>query len=121
MSECPLKSDTKRVIRELKNSNHEVRMITGDNQLTAAYIGKELAFGPSDLTLFAVPDKVNSIRWIDIDDKEVSLSKSHEEVAKLAKQYMLCINGDVLEEISSFKEISKIIKHIHIFSRTSPN
>lgn len=31
ISDCPLKPDTKRVIRELKNSNHEVKMITGDN------------------------------------------------------------------------------------------
>ncbi len=34
---------------------------------------------------------------------------------------MLCINGDVLEAISLFENISKIIKCIHIFSRTSPN
>ena len=31
ISECPLKPDTKKVIRELKASNHEVKMITGDN------------------------------------------------------------------------------------------
>jgi cation-transporting ATPase 13A1 len=31
ISECPLKPDTKRVIRELKESSHEVKMITGDN------------------------------------------------------------------------------------------
>lgn len=34
---------------------------------------------------------------------------------------MLCINGDVLDEFSTLKDISKIIKQIHIFSRTSPN
>ena len=31
ISECPLKPDTRRVINELKNSNHFVKMITGDN------------------------------------------------------------------------------------------
>ena len=31
VSECPLKPDTKRVIKELKESNHQVKMITGDN------------------------------------------------------------------------------------------
>ena len=31
ISECPLKTDTKRVINELKESRHEVKMITGDN------------------------------------------------------------------------------------------
>lgn len=78
-------------------------------------------FGPSDKSLFALAHAVNSIKWIDIDDKEVSITKSHEEVAKLSKTHMLCINGDVLEEISNFKDISHILRHIHIFSRTSPN
>jgi cation-transporting ATPase 13A1 len=31
VSECPLKSDTKRVIKEFLDSNHMVKMITGDN------------------------------------------------------------------------------------------
>ena len=34
---------------------------------------------------------------------------------------MLCINGDVLETLVGEKSASKIIKCIHIFSRTSPN
>jgi cation-transporting ATPase 13A1 len=34
---------------------------------------------------------------------------------------MLCLNGDVLEAISTFKDISLIIRQVHIFSRTSPN
>jgi len=40
VAECPLKSDTLSVIVELKESSHEVKMITGDNALTAAFIGQ---------------------------------------------------------------------------------
>ena len=39
IAECPLKEDTKAVIDELKGASHEVKMITGDNALTAAFIG----------------------------------------------------------------------------------
>lgn len=31
VAECPLKPDTKDIIQELKDSSHEVKMITGDN------------------------------------------------------------------------------------------
>lgn len=46
VSECPLKEDTKAVIEELVQSAHEVKMITGDNQLTAAYVANSLQFQP---------------------------------------------------------------------------
>lgn len=39
VAECPLKEDTAKIILELKESSHDVKMITGDNQLTAAFIG----------------------------------------------------------------------------------
>jgi hypothetical protein len=58
---------------------------------------------------------------MDIDDKLVATTKNAGEVEKLAKENMLSINGDVLDIISTNKEISKIIKSIHIFSRTSPH
>lgn len=45
VADCLLKPDTKGLIQELKESSHEVKMITGDNQLTAAFIGQELEFG----------------------------------------------------------------------------
>lgn len=71
VSECPLKPDTKRVIEELKSSRHHVKMITGDNQLTAAHIGKELKFGPSSNSLFASANHESIISWLDEDDKLV--------------------------------------------------
>jgi len=39
IAECPLKPDTLSVMEELTQSSHQVKMITGDNALTAAFIG----------------------------------------------------------------------------------
>jgi magnesium-transporting ATPase (P-type) len=64
------------VITELKSSNHEVKMITGDNQLTAAYIGQQLKFGPTDKALFAYADTDKEITWKDIDERVVGKTKS---------------------------------------------
>jgi cation-transporting ATPase 13A1 len=47
ISECPLKEDTQAVVEELVSSQHEVKMITGDNQLTAAYVAHQLNFAPN--------------------------------------------------------------------------
>jgi len=73
ISECPLKEDTKVVIDELTHSRHEVKMITGDNQLTAAYIAQQLKFCPKSegksLFVSSVIAGSGTIKWNDIDDK----------------------------------------------------
>ena len=84
VSECPLKEDTYKVIEELKASRHEVKMITGDNQLTAAYIGRQLRFGPSHNTLFAYADSDKEIDWKDIDECFVAKTKTAKDVAVLS-------------------------------------
>ena len=53
VAECPLKEDTLGVMKELKDSSHEVKMITGDNAMTAAFIGQQLNFGRGP-SVFAV-------------------------------------------------------------------
>jgi manganese-transporting P-type ATPase len=39
--DCPLKPDTRKVIKELRNSNHSTVMITGDAVLTSAEVAKQ--------------------------------------------------------------------------------
>jgi len=80
-----------------------------------------LKFGPSDSALFATGGEKGTITWVDIDDKVISKTSTPAENEKLSSNYMLCINGDVLEAISTLEIVSKFIKCIHIFSRTSPN
>ena len=62
-----------------------------------------------------------TIKWADIDGNVVETSKSEEEVRSLSRKYLLCVTGDVLNNIFKFENVSKTIKHIHVFSRTSPN
>lgn len=97
VAECPLKPCTKDLITELQESSHETKMITGDNALTAAFIGQELNFGKGR-SLFATESTgPNKLLWRDIDDKKVCVTSGASEVEKLAKEAMLCINGDVLD------------------------
>ena len=78
-------------------------MITGDNALTAAFIGKELTFGNGS-PLFAQDTQPknlgdNKLNWHDLDDKKICQTSNASEVAELAKKNMLCINGDILNTV----------------------
>jgi manganese-transporting P-type ATPase len=105
VAECPLKPDTAKVITELKNSSHEVKMITGDNQLTAAFIAQQLTFGNGQSLFTTLCDPAKSLLvWNDIDDKEVKRTTTVEEVKQMSKKHLLCISGEHLENLISFAD-----------------
>lgn len=56
--ECPIKKSSAKVVQELKSSGHLVKMITGDNILTAAHVAKEIKIGKSN----------ESILFIEVED-----------------------------------------------------
>mmetsp|Transcript_40511 Transcript_40511/g.160756 ORF Transcript_40511/g.160756 Transcript_40511/m.160756 type:complete len:117 (-) Transcript_40511:2093-2443(-) len=41
--ECPMRGDSKKVVKNLRRSSHKVVMITGDAVLTAVHVAKEVS------------------------------------------------------------------------------
>ncbi|DBA04361.1 TPA: hypothetical protein N0F65_002123 [Lagenidium giganteum] len=142
---CPLKDDTKRVVRDLMISKHKVVMVTGDNALTACDVARQVGinagFSKSPLIL-TVKDKEGTLEWCGVDDGSVSPKEieRHEfnvdKVHALQATNDLCVTGDALTALyrshekatsnenaaleSFLKTLQQICWFITVYARTSP-
>uniref|UniRef100_A0A8C6IKU8 Endoplasmic reticulum transmembrane helix translocase n=1 Tax=Melopsittacus undulatus TaxID=13146 RepID=A0A8C6IKU8_MELUD len=120
---CPLKADSKSVIREIQNASHHVVMITGDNPLTACHVARELHFLQKEHTLILQPpgSKGSSWQWQSIDGA-VLLPIFPMSLQELTQQYDLCVTGEGLSHLQSVdrQQLLKLIPHIQVFARVVP-
>merc|ERR1719361_1158812 len=141
---CPLKKDSKVVIKELINSSHHVVMITGDNPLTACHVAKELKFSKDKPILILtkqenMKDGLNGVipqiedilwQWESVNGKtcfpvmnnELSKHEFENALKKLVGEYAICITGEGLNFLQRFrpKLHARIIPHVKIFARFAP-
>ncbi|KYQ50837.1 putative cation-transporting ATPase 13A1 [Trachymyrmex zeteki] len=120
---CPLKSDSKTVIKEIVNSSHSVVMITGDNPLTACHVSRELHFMKKPSTLILTKNDDEWL-WESIDKKtQLPLSaKNIESRKEIWKEYALCMTGEGLSYLKEKERelLWKLLPHIVIFARCAP-
>ena len=77
--QCPIKEDTLDQITKIKEAGCKLKVITGDNILTAAYVAAKLRIAESfsekenagSIAFAKIKDK-KSINWIDYEDNLVS-------------------------------------------------
>jgi len=134
--QCPMKEDTKKYITKIMDANCKVKVITGDNILTAAFVASKLKIAEnyneeenSECVAFAkIDEEKKCINWTDYDENLVSTSHFKHmnfiAIEKMSKNYILCLGGkelDILQSTMEIGDISKLIYNIHVFARTSPN
>ena len=88
---------------ELKESGHLVKMITGDNILTAAHVALDLEMGAENAPALFIHGNKDGMIFKDIDD-EVKFSIPFEKFKEglfisLSQQNVLCISGICLDLI----------------------
>lgn len=116
---CPMKPDSKIVIKELIQSSHKVIMITGDNPLTACHVAKELRFTRKQLLVLS-PQNDNKWHWLSIDEQ---IKRSVEDDYKqVLKDFDLCITGEGLQYLNEYEHsyMLKILPYITVCARFAP-
>uniref|UniRef100_T1P895 Haloacid dehalogenase-like hydrolase n=1 Tax=Musca domestica TaxID=7370 RepID=T1P895_MUSDO len=118
---CPMKPDSKSVIKELIEASHKVVMITGDNPLTACHVAKELRFTRKKLLILSQSKKQKGTwQWESIGGESV-FDLSGDLKATLA-EHDLCITGEGLQYLKDFeyKKMLKILPRITVCARFAP-
>ncbi|TNN70405.1 Manganese-transporting ATPase 13A1 [Liparis tanakae] len=118
---CPLKADSKAVIREIQEASHRVVMITGDNPLTACHVARELHFIQKEHTLVLQhsPGQVEW-QWESIDGS-VHVPLPPSSVSTFVSQFDLCVTGEGLARLTcDLQLLNALLPHIQVFARVSP-
>jgi len=136
--DCEMKPDSKSVMKELRQSDHSVIMITGDSAFTAAEVARKLGMTlPAGVKILQPSqDPAGQVaEWVTVlppklksDIPPTPLPLILSEVSMLASQYSLCITGSALVAIEQsakntrdwHAQLKKICPHTTIFARVSP-
>lgn len=120
--ECPLRPDSRKVVRMLKRSNHDVMMVTGDATLTAAHVAREVGLSSRGV-LILEKSSINpgTLEWMSAATGKRKKKYAPEKIPELAKEYDLCVSGPALERaIQLDASVLREVRHIIVFARTSP-
>ncbi|KAK3087866.1 hypothetical protein FSP39_011689 [Pinctada imbricata] len=120
---CPLKSDSKSVVREIIHASHHVVMITGDNPLTACHVAKELRFTRKDVLILQKPNNLDSNwHWQSIDDAVILPLQQNNIKKDLFTKFDLCLTGEALSFLVTEepKLLNKILPNVRVFARVAP-
>lgn len=124
---CPMKPDSKSVIKELIQSSHKVVMITGDSPLTACHVARELRFTRKKLIILTPPeeDRKNNWSWVSIDGDqsyELDTKPGSKKLSHLLATHDLCITGEGLQYLQQNQPqyMRQLLPQITVCARFAP-
>jgi cation-transporting ATPase 13A1 len=118
--DCPLKSDSKSIVKTIRQSTHHVTMITGDSPLTACHVSKELKI--TKRTVLMLTDGSNDWHWEAIDGSVSFPVVPEGGKAALVNNYDLCLTGEAMRFLGNcYKSfLDSILPSVKVFARVAP-
>lgn len=121
---CPLKPDSKAVVKEILQAAHKVVMITGDNPLTACHVAKELRFTKKPILVLSANENGKTWQWQGIvGDTIIPVGgKNAKTVREIIKEYDFCITGDGLLFLDEYEHdyLNTVLPYVTVFARFAP-
>eukprot|EP00250_Pteridium_aquilinum_P006683 c16550_g1_i2 orf=230-2653(+) len=81
---CPLRNDSADVLKQLKNSSHDLVMITGDQALTACHVATQVHILCNRVLILTLRKENGSFEWLSPDEKE-QLSFKYSKPSKMRR------------------------------------
>uniref|UniRef100_A0A158P6R6 Cation-transporting ATPase n=1 Tax=Angiostrongylus cantonensis TaxID=6313 RepID=A0A158P6R6_ANGCA len=125
---CPLKSDTKAMIKEIVDSSHKVAMITGDNALTACNVAKVLKFVKNKVPTLILDEpleKSATWKWKAVDESvafDVVPFTNKQQLKKFFMENEFCLTGPAFSYLIENKHefLRDLLMHVRVFARMAP-
>ncbi|KAL6610003.1 hypothetical protein ACP70R_039972 [Stipagrostis hirtigluma subsp. patula] len=115
---CPIRTDSAAVLRELEQSSHDLVMITGDQALTACHVASQVHISSKPI-LILTRTNTAGFEWVSPDETDRA-PYSAEKVASLSESHDLCINGDCFEMLQRTEAVLQVIPYVKVFARVAP-
>ncbi|KAF4317561.1 hypothetical protein BBO99_00003284 [Phytophthora kernoviae] len=120
--QCLVRKDSGDILKVLKDSSHQVSMITGDATLTAVHVSKEVGIVTRPaLILSESSSPSDPLKWTRAEDDSVLAPYNSKDIRALVKQYDLCVNGKTLVAAGEVDDVIwKYLNHIRVYARMTP-
>ncbi|KAB2048726.1 hypothetical protein ES319_A13G130400v1 [Gossypium barbadense] len=116
---CPIRADSLTVLSELKNSSHDLVMITGDQALTACHVAGQVNIVSKPALILVAVKNSKGYEWVSPDETE-RIPYSENEVEALSETHDLCIGGDCFEMLQQTSAVLRVIPFVKVFARVAP-
>ncbi|RZC07797.1 probable manganese-transporting ATPase PDR2 [Glycine soja] len=116
---CPIRSDSATVLAELKESSHDLVMITGDQALTACHVASQVHIISKPTLILGPAQNGEGYNWMSPDETE-NIRYSEKEVESLSETHDLCIGGDCIEMLQQTSAHLRVIPYLKVFARVAP-
>ncbi|KAH8403382.1 hypothetical protein KR222_011508 [Zaprionus bogoriensis] len=122
---CPMKPDSKSVIKELVQSSHKVLMITGDSPLTACHVARELRFTHKKMLILTPPGRLDEWSWMSVDGDQsypLDIGITRKNIAMLLATNDLCITGEGLLHLKQHHHqyMLQLLPQVTVCARFAP-